>query len=129
MKGRILIFGILFLLTVSGVYAAEGKPFYEKDLVMGANLVELIQMAGWASAAVFAWMFRGMVEGATRAWNTIFAGTFLFSLRVFWKFMPGYGDTFGLQEMRYLFGVVAAGLMMLGFIDYYINASKLMEVD
>ncbi len=120
---------ILALFLVSGVYAAEVKPFYDRPLVLGASPLHIIQMMGWGVAVIFAWKFRGMVEGATRAWNTVFVGTLLFALRVYWKFVPGYGESFLLQEIRYFLGIFAAGLIMLGFIDYYITASRIMEVE
>ncbi len=130
MKFReILTILVVILVLIFGVYAAEEKPFYDRPLILGASLLHIIQMIGWGVAAIFAWQFRGMVEGATRAWNTIFIGTILFALRVYWKFVPGYNYSFLLQEIRYFLGIIAAGLIMLGFIDYYITASRIMEVE
>ncbi len=129
MKTKLLMLAVALVVMAGLVYGEEEVEWYDQPLILGASFVHIIQMIGWGMAAVFAWKFREMVEGAMRAWSVIFTGTLLFALRVYWKFVPGYNHSFVLQEIRYFLGIIAAGLIMLGFIDYYITASRIMEVE
>lgn len=129
MRARLVLLAVLLVLVAGLAYAEEEVEWYDRPLVLGASFVHIIQMIGWGIATILAWKFREMVEGAMRAWSVIFIGTLIFAIRVYWKFVPGYNQSFVLQEIRYFLGIIAAGLIMLGFIDYYITASRIMEVE